>query len=79
MIIEQQELRELSEVAAPDRGSASSAARCRRCEIGEALAELELEVEQLEELYRELESQGVELVETPRGRSRRRSRRRSGS
>jgi RNA polymerase primary sigma factor len=64
MILEQQELRELSELqrlieAGLERGSLSTG------EIVEVLAELEIEVEQIEELYRELESQGIEIIETP--------------
>ena len=34
-------------------------------EIVEVLAELEIEVDQIEELYRELEAQGIEIIETP--------------
>jgi hypothetical protein len=64
MILEQQELKELSELqrlieAGLERGSLSTG------EIVEVLAELEIEVEQIEELYRELESQGIEIIETP--------------
>src|SRR6476620_10541503 len=64
MILEQQELKELSELqrlieAGLERGSLSTG------EIVEVLAELEIEVEQIEELYRELESQGSEIIETP--------------
>jgi RNA polymerase primary sigma factor len=64
MILEQQELRELSELqrlieAGLERGSLSTG------EIVEVLAELEIEVDQIEELYRELESQGIEIIETP--------------
>ena len=60
MILEQQELKELSELqrlieAGLERGSLSTG------EIVEVLAELEIEVEQIEELYRELESQGIEI------------------
>ena len=78
MILEQQELKELSELqrlieAGLERGSLSTG------EIVEVLAELEIEVEQIEELYRELEAQGIEIIETPGRSSRRRSRRRSGS
>ena len=67
MILEQQELKELSELqrlieAGLERGSLSTG------EIVEVLAELEIEVEQIEELYRELEAQGIEIVETPAGR-----------
>src|SRR6195952_5123179 len=64
MILEQQELKELSELqrlieAGLERGSLSTG------EIVEVLAELEIEVEQIEELYRELEAQGIEIIETP--------------
>ena len=57
MILEQQELKELSELqrlieAGLERGSLSTG------EIVEVLAELEIEVDQIEELYRELEAQG---------------------
>ena len=64
MILEQQELKELSELqrlieAGLERGSLSTG------EIVEVLAELEIEVEQDQELYRELEGQGIEIIETP--------------
>ena len=48
-------------------------------EIVEVLAELEIEVEQIEELYRELEAQGIEIIEDRPRSSRRRSRHRSAS
>ena len=75
MILEQAELKELSELqrlieAGLERGSLNTG------EIVEVLAELEIEVDQIEELYRELEAQGIEIIETPAS-SRRRSRRRS--
>jgi RNA polymerase primary sigma factor len=64
LIIEQQELRELPEVqrlveAGLERGSLTT------LEVGESLAEIELDAVQLDEVYRELESHGVELVEGP--------------
>src|ERR1700712_2233449 len=64
MILEQQELKELSELqrlieAGLERGSLNTG------EIVEVLAELEIEVEQIGERYRELEAQGIEIIETP--------------
>jgi RNA polymerase primary sigma factor len=64
MILEQAELKELSELqrlieAGLERGSLNTG------EIVEVLAELEIEVDQIEELYRELEAQGIEIIETP--------------
>ena len=78
MILEQQELKELSELqrlieAGLERGSLTTG------EIVEVLAELEIEVEQIEELYRELEAQGIEIIETPRRRRGEGRRRRSAS
>jgi RNA polymerase primary sigma factor len=64
MILEQAELKELSELqrlieAGLERGSLNTG------EIVEVLAELEIEIDQIEELYRELEAQGIEIIETP--------------
>src|SRR4051812_8593169 len=64
MIIEQSELRELPEVqrlieVGLERGSLTM------LEVGEALTDIELDAVLLEEVYRELESHGVELLEGP--------------
>jgi RNA polymerase primary sigma factor len=64
MIIEQNELRELPEVqrlieAGLERGSLTM------LEVNEALTEIELDPVLLEDVYRELEAQGVELIEGP--------------
>src|SRR3954471_16495222 len=64
MIIEQSELRELAEVqrlieSGLERGSLTM------LEVNEALTEIELDPVLLEDVYRELEAQGVELIEGP--------------
>src|SRR3954471_5165263 len=64
MIIEQSELRELAEVqrlieSGLERGSLTM------LEVNEALTEIELDPVLLEDVYRELEAHGVELVDGP--------------